>query len=162
MSDRSPRAGHRGGARRRWSRLFLHGLNTSVTGNAQAFGYSITITATFGAVSVVHGAPRLGDVLAFALAAALAFSALNLLEAHLAAAKDPGREPVRVQLIGTATDVLAVASAVGVAAAAAHAPPGVAWWLAPLAATPVYVLIQAVELAVGHERSGQGSSPGDG
>lgn len=41
-------------------------MTTSVTGNAQAFGYSITIT--YGVVSSVHRDPPVAELLLLALA----------------------------------------------------------------------------------------------
>ncbi len=143
--------------RGRWPRLLLHGLNASVKGNAKAFGYSITITATFGAVSAVERSPTLVDVVAFALAAVAAFSVLDLLDAYVVRSADRTSETVQGQLLGTATDLLAVGAAIGVAIGVGrlvHGHP--AWWAAPFVATVVYVLVQSVELAVGREAEGDG------
>jgi hypothetical protein len=39
------------------------GLAQSLGGNATAFGYSVTITASFGAAELGRGAPRFGDLI---------------------------------------------------------------------------------------------------
>ncbi|GII97739.1 hypothetical protein CLV28_2099 [Sediminihabitans luteus] len=137
-------------------RLLLHGLSLSVTGNAQAFGYSITVTATYGAVAANHDSPTPGEVMGFALCAVLAFSVLNLVVAALIR-RDPTEgvpEPARALLLATASDVLAVAAGVGVALGVAAGVDGsAAWLLAPLASGFTYVLVQAAELAVGLRRA---------
>jgi hypothetical protein len=125
-------------------------MTTSVTGNAQAFGYSITITVTYGMVNNVQHNPTTVDLLLFALAGVLTFSAANLLLAALAPTIDKDAEPARVVLVATATDILAVSGGVGAAAAVSHLTGGwVSWVLAPLLAGLVYILVQSVELAVG-------------
>ncbi|WP_148061582.1 hypothetical protein [Cellulomonas sp. PhB143] len=137
-------------------RLLLHGLGLSVRGNAQAFGYSVTVTATFGAVAVRLGDPTSLQIMGFALCAVLAFSLLNVLVA-LQIRRDPSEavpEPARVLLIATASDLLAVAAAVGSAiGVTAWLAGGVAWFVAPLCSGLVYVVVQSAELAVGLARA---------
>ena len=53
------------------------GLGESLGGNATAFGYSVTITASFGAVELGRGAPRFGDLIVFGLGAVVAFGGLE-------------------------------------------------------------------------------------
>lgn len=134
-------------------RLLLRGLNASVTGNAQAFGFSITVTVTYGVASAAEGNPTLPELMGFALSAVAAFSLLNLIVAHLVKADGSTTETTRALLIGTATDFLAVGAAVGAAMGVARAVHGWgSWVLAPLCAGIIYVLVQSVELAVGLAR----------
>ena len=90
------------------ARRSLRGLHAAGSGNAQAFGFSITITVTFGAVNSARGSPSLPELFGFAFAAVAAFSLLNLTIATLVKDVDQGREPDRVVLVATATDLLAV------------------------------------------------------
>ncbi len=142
-----------GAAQEAPSRTWAQGLYTSATGNAQAFGFSITVTVTFGAVSTTVGPPSKVDLMAFSFAAVAAFSLLN---AALALAFDvgqPARESTRVVLLATATDFVAVGAGVGSAlgwAALLHG--WAAWVVAPFSAGLLYVLVQAVELAAGRRR----------
>lgn len=129
---------------------FLQGLRTSVGGNAQAFGYSITITVTFGVISTAEGQPSQSELLGFALSAVAAFSLLNLLVAHMLGRSQSTSELSKIVLLATATDFLAVGAAVGVAIGIGHAISGWgAWTLAPFCAGLVYVLVQSIELALG-------------
>lgn len=126
------------------------GLDASVTGNAQAFGFSITVTVTFGVVTTAEGSPSRLDLLGFAMAAVAAFSLLNLVVAAFRRGDPASETPERALLVGTATDFLAVAAAIGVAMAGTLVVQGwAAWLLAPFLAGLVYVLVQAVELAIG-------------
>lgn len=133
-----------------WARRFVRGLNTSVAGNSQAFGFSIAVTVTFGVVSSAQGNPSTAELMGFAMSAVAAFSVLNLVVARLMRTEPCETESTRVLLIATATDFLAVGAAVGAAIGICHAADGwSAWVLAPLCAGVVYVLVQSIELAVG-------------
>ena len=133
---------------RRW----LRGFNTAVSGNAQAFGFSITITATYGVVSAAQGNPSLPEIFGFAMAAVAAFSLLNLLVATLLLKDKPEGEGDPVVLVATATDFLAVGAGIAAAVGVRLVLTGWAIWvLAPFAAALVYALVQAVEMSVGLE-----------
>lgn len=134
----------------RWRRRLIRGLNASVSDNAQAFGFSITITVSFGVVSVIHPGPSLPDLVGFALAAVAAFSLLNLVVARLVRSDVDVNASTRAMLIGTATDFVAVAAAVGAAIGISEGVHGwIVWELAPFGAALLYVFVQAIELAVG-------------
>lgn len=162
MSEtQQPRDGDRA---RSVDRRFVHGLNRSVAGNAQAFGFSVTVTVTFGVISTAQSHPSLPDLFCFAMSAVAAFSLLNLVVAHLIKGQPEPPEPTRVLLVATATDLLAVAGAVAAAVAIRHLASGItAWILAPFCAGLIYVLVQAIELAVSfaeaHEEAGTALSP---
>lgn len=50
--------GHRdSGPSRSWLQLYLHGLGVTVRGNAQAFGFSILITVSYGIVCAASAKP---------------------------------------------------------------------------------------------------------
>lgn len=129
--------------------IALRSLDTSVSGNAQAFGFSITVTVTFGALTS-QGAPGPGELFGFALSAVAAFSLLNLLVAALRRREGTSPEPSEVVLVATATDFLAVGAAIGATLGIRSAVPGwPAWILAPLCAGLLYVIVQSIQLTVG-------------
>lgn len=141
-----------------WPTRFGRGLNASVRGNAQAFGFSITVTVTFGVLSQLDPHPGLFALFLFAVSAVFAFSLLNLLVVlrHGDGARDEPGE--RATLVGTATDFLAVGCAVGCAIGVAELFRGtVAWVLAPFVSGMAYVLVQSVELAVGRAETPEAS-----
>src|SRR3569623_859757 len=88
------------------SRKFLRGLHESATGNAQAFGFSITVTVTFGVVSADQSSESTAELMVFALSSVAAFSLLNLLVAHIVRRRPSGPSTNRVVLLSTATDFL--------------------------------------------------------
>ncbi len=141
-------------ASRSWASSLLRGFNASVTNNAPAFGFSITVTVTYGVVSAHAPAPTSFELLGFALAAVAAFALLNLAVVATVSARDFETEPARVLLVATATDFLAVGGGVGVAMVIVRTLNGWApWVLAPLGAGITYILIQSIEIAVGDRRA---------
>jgi hypothetical protein len=94
------------------------GLGESLGGNATAFGYSVTITASFGAVEIAQGNPSFGDLIVFGLGSVVAFGGLEGL------ASGGFRTPLQkgsdeVVLLGTSlafiSIMLAIAAARGIA-----------------------------------------------
>ena len=87
-----------------WPGSLLRGFDAVVSNNAQAFGFSITVTVTFGAVSAQHPNPptRL-ELLGFAMVAVAAFALLNIVAVLLLEARGK-RESERMLLVATATD----------------------------------------------------------
>ncbi len=134
------------------ARRYAHSLAAALTGNAQAFGYSIAITVSYAATTRNLGTPSLLDLLLFALAAVLAFTVLQLGAVALATREVEMAEPDRIRLIATATDVFAVGLAV-LAAAGVSAVIGswIGWALASFCASVLYVLVQALELRVAED-----------
>ncbi len=134
------------GPRRRGFRERLTaGLSESLGGNATAFGYSVTITASFGAVEIGLGQPRFGDLILFGLGAVIAFGGLEGLVSR------GFREPLekgKDQVVTLATSlaflsiVLAIATARGVAAVVGGAG---AWFGGALGASLVFALVESLE-----------------
>jgi hypothetical protein len=138
------------------------GLGQSLGGNATAFGYSVTITASFGAVELGRGAPRFGDLIVFGLGAVVAFGGLE------GVASGGFRTPLKkgsddVILLGTAlafvSIVLAIAAARGIAALLSGA---WAWFGAAFCASLVFALVESVEFMFAQwlqERRGEPVEP---
>lgn len=51
---------------------YRRGLHSSAVGNAAAYGYSVTITATFGVLSATRGTPGVAQILALVVGAVVA------------------------------------------------------------------------------------------
>ena len=123
-------------------------LSTSVHGNSTAFGFSITITATFGMLTHVLGSPSVGEVLTFAIAAALAIAALDGavtrgFRTRAAAA------PPEVQLLGTALNFVSVGTSVALSLAIGKLLDGAAAWpLGSAVASATYIVVEAAGIAV--------------
>jgi hypothetical protein len=110
-------------------------ISTSTRGNATAFGFSITITATFGALQSIEGTPSIGQILLFAVASALV---VGLLEAAVSRGfrRRSGVVHAEVRMLGTALNFVSVGIGVGAGAGVASLVTGTwAWPLAAAAAT---------------------------
>lgn len=147
-------AGQPSDENRSWLQLYLHGLGVSVRGNAQAFGFSILITVSYGIVSAASDRPAALELVGFALAAVAAFALMNILVAWLKTIQPDDMERSHVLLVATATDFLAVGAGLGAAFAATALFDGWARWVvAPFAASMAYGLVQALEIAVTRHES---------
>jgi hypothetical protein len=119
-------------------------ISTSTRGNATAFGFSITITATFGALQSIEGTPSIGQILLFAVASALA---VGVLEAVVSRGfrRRAGVVPAEVRMLGTALNFVSVGVGVGAGVGVASLVTGT--WAWPLAATGATLLFLAGESA---------------
>jgi len=135
-----------------------NGLHEALHGNATAFGYSVTITASFGAVQLENGSPTLVDLLSFGIGAVIAFTALegvlsNGFRTPLAKGTD------QVITLGTALAFISVSVAIATADGVARLlTGGVAWFAAALTASLAFVLVESVEFVLAEwiqERRGE-------
>jgi hypothetical protein len=121
-------------------------VGTSVHGNAPAFGFSIMITCSFGAVSTLRVPATLPDILLFGIGAALSLALLEGL-ASRGFRERLDEDPQHVQLLGTAMNFLSVAAGVGIAIATAGlVPGGSAWPLAGFLAALAYAATESAEI----------------
>jgi hypothetical protein len=121
-------------------------LSTSVSSNATAFGFSITITVGFGVVQTLEGSPTLFELMLFGIAAA---TAVGLLEAAVTRGfrRRVGAAPPEVSMMGTALNFASVAAGVGAAIGIGEVIDGTAVWpIASFTTAAVYVLVEAVEV----------------
>lgn len=134
-------------------------FGTSVRGNSTAFGFSIMITASFGMVSHVDGAPNSIELLLFGVGAATAVALMEgLLTKGFRAAIELTSQEVR--MLGTAMNLLSVAAGVATALAIAELVDGTwTWPLAAFAAALAYVTAESIELLLAEEIQGARGAP---
>lgn len=134
------------------------GVEASLHGNATAFGYSVTITASFGAVQHERGQPTYLDLLVFGVGAVIAFGGLEGIVSHgfRAPLKD---EADQVVTLGTALAFLSVALAITSALGVAHVLRGsFAWFAGALIGSLVFALAESLEFMLAawlQERRGE-------
>lgn len=122
------------------------GLRRAVRSDATAFGYSILITATFGAVDLRIGQPDVARLFAFVLGATSGFALLEAVASRGFSVRIR-EERSDVVLIGTALAPVSVSLGLAAALAVVALLPGAwAWGCAPLAATVVYVVMAGVQM----------------
>lgn len=127
------------------------GLRSSARSNAAVYGYSVMITASFGALQVTVGSLSLRRIFLFLGGAAVAFAVVELAVSRGGRARLP-EEPSDVVVLGSALGLVSITAAVGAAALVGELVGGwLAWWLSSFGATVVYLLVVALELAVAHQ-----------
>jgi hypothetical protein len=122
-------------------------LRTTLRSTAAAYGYALTIGTTSAVLTTVRGKPDEADLFLFIAGGLVAFA---LLEAALLASGDRDDSgPDHAFPFAGALNFLAVAAGLGAASGLAHAVhSAVAWLVAPLAATAVYLLLVAVQVTL--------------
>ena len=121
-------------------------LSTSVHGNATAFGFSITITVSFGVLNRLEGSPTLLELLLYGVAAALAVALLEALVTY-GFRRRAGEAPSEVQMLGSAMNALSVAAGIGAAIGLAKLIDGTAAWpAAAFVASTVFILVESAEV----------------
>ncbi len=139
---------------------FFRALQTTLHGAGLPYGYAITVWATGSALAGDHGAPTEVEIFLFAAGATGAYSGLKLLTWETEGKADKpltaSPHPVRAGLVHLA----AIGAAITAALLIAQIPGSVAWLLASLAATVVYLGVSSVEVAT-VERGGGASASGD-
>ncbi len=127
---------------------YRRGLMTSVVNNSSAFGFSVMITTTYGMLGTFHGSPSAFQVVLFALGAVLALSLIEALASN-GFRRRPHTHPAEVVLLGTAANIVSVALCLAIVyVAGALLPEPLAWPLAPLIGSGIYVLAESAELAL--------------
>ncbi len=126
----------------------LRGVRRAVRSDANAFAYSILITATFGAANLEAGPVSVLRLFAFVFGGTLGFTAWEAVASRGFQIRIR-EESSDVVLVGTALAPVSVGlgllAAVGVLAVVDG---GWAWFLSPLAATVSYVLFAGLQLVV--------------
>ena len=120
-------------------------ISTATRGNAIAFGFSITITGTFGILQKLIGSPTLVQIFLFGVSAAATVGVIEALVTR-GFRHRPRAVPAEVRMLGTAQDFLSVAAGLGAAAGVATLlDAGGAWPLAAAAATFVFLAAESAE-----------------
>jgi hypothetical protein len=120
-------------------------ISTSTVGNATAFGFSITITGSFGVVQTVTGSPTVVQVLLFGVAAAVVVGALEGAVTR-GFRERVGSAPPEVAMLGTAQNFISVVLGIGAAAGiAAIIDGGGAWPAAGALSILVFLVAESAE-----------------
>lgn len=135
-------------------------LSTAVSGNATAFGFSVTITVTFGVVEHFRGSPTLLELLLFGIAGALSVGILEGLVTR-GFRRRVGAVPSEVTMLGTSLDVVSVSAGVGAAMLVGALLHGVAAWPAgSFTAAATYMLVQTGEILLAETIQRRRGDPG--
>jgi hypothetical protein len=138
---------------------YVLGLRSSTKHNSTAYGYTIAMAATYGAVARIDKAPSLLDVFMFIVGASAAFALINATATAGFRAEMPS-EPAEVVALGTSFSIVSISATAGAAIGVAYALWGwLAWLAGSFTATLVYVLLVGLELGLAaraHPRGARG------
>lgn len=135
--------------------LYMEGLRTSVTSNASAYGFSIMLTLSFGALTSQHGTPEVGEIFLFLLGAVTGFVLIEAVASRGFQTRDRG-EPANVMVIGSAMAFASVSAGVGAAALVGELlDGGVIWPLGGFSASCVYTLVVGIEMMLAARAEGE-------
>ena len=114
--------------------------------NASAYGFSVTITASFGLFTSALGTPTALEIFAFAGGAVAAFALVEFV-VPWECQRDLEDEPPNVKDVGSSVSVLSMGSAMAGAYAVGRLLGGFAAWpVGSFVATAVYLFLFGVEL----------------
>jgi hypothetical protein len=127
---------------------YLRGLNSVARNNAIAYGYSLTITASYGMLAVLGHRPTVWRIFAFIAGAGAAFALAN---AAVTKGYRETQEPEAplVRALGSSFGIVSSSAGVAACALVGWALDGwFPWLLGPLVATLAYVLLAGLEIAL--------------
>ncbi len=146
---------------RGWLSTYAVGMGTTTRHNTVAYGFSVSVTTTFGALSLVDGHLDVLDLFLFVVGAAAAFAIVNLAVTR-GFSEEMSHEPILVVALGTSFAAVSVSAALGVAIGFSHLLSGwLAWLVVPFVSTIAYLFAVGLEMTIasfGHEHGAAGSS----
>jgi hypothetical protein len=120
---------------------YVRGLRSAARNNASAYGYSVTITATFGILSVIAGTTTVLEIFAFAGGAVLAYALVDGVASGGFSHGPRDEEPSEVTALGSSVRFVSVGAALAIALVEAQLVGGwAAWPLGAFSATVAYLL----------------------
>ena len=125
---------------------FSRGLGESARTNGLAYGYSVALTGAYIVLQAGARSPDVVDAFLFGLGASITFALAGALVTRGFRQRVEREAPV-VLALGTALGILSISAATGSCALLTVVSKGhVAWFLGPLVASAVYLLVSALEL----------------
>lgn len=123
-------------------------LRVTLRNTAAAYGYTLSTAATLGVLTEMAGKPDVGRLFLFAIGGVTAFVLLEVL--LLAALRTPAPQPPEQAFpFAGALNAASVCAALGMATLVAHfVRSPLAWFLAQMSTTAIYMLVVALEVTI--------------
>lgn len=144
------------------SASYVQGLSASVRNNTSAYGFSVTITASFGLLTSALGTPTPPEIFAFAGGAVAAFALIELLVSR-GYRNELQDKSSSVKNVGSSVSVLSVGIGILCAYATGRILDGFAAWpVGALVATLAYLFLFGLELGLTErlQRARRSAKPG--
>jgi hypothetical protein len=136
------------GPRKELGEHYRRGLGMSAHNNALAYGYSVTATGSIAILAHTDGPLSVLRIFMFALGSGLAFAGVNALVTR-GFRQRVEREPPVVMALATSFSLVSISASVGLTLLIGWGVGGwVAWLLASMLATWLYLSISALETAL--------------
>jgi MFS family permease len=134
-------------AMRRFGQDYVRGLGMATRNNALAYGYSVTITTSFGLLTATAHSPNVGHIFLFIIGSGIAFAGVNALVTR-GFRRRVKEEPPVVMALATSFSFLSISAGAGVATLIGWGIGGwLSWLLGSLLATWSYLSVSALEVA---------------
>ena len=125
---------------------FSRGLGESARTNGLAYGYSVALTGAYIVLQTRAGSPKVPDAFLFGIGASITFALAGAVVTR-GFRRRVDREPPVVVALGIAISVLSISAAIGACSLVSWLCQGhLAWFLGPLVASAVYLVVSAFEL----------------
>jgi hypothetical protein len=132
---------------RRFGQDYVRGLGMATRNNALAYGYSVTVTCSFGLLIATAHSPTIGHIFLFILGSGIAFAGVNALVTRGFRSRVKQEPPV-VMALATSFSFLSSSAGAGIAALVGWGIGGwPSWLLGSLLATWGYLSVSALEVA---------------
>lgn len=125
--------------------LYGKAVRTALGNNSTAYGFSVSITATYGLLNGVHGSASALETLGFALGAAGAFVGVALVLAARFRGRTLNEDEITASIAGL-VDLVSLMAAVGVAVGASRVPGSIAWVLCSFLMTLTYLVVGGLDV----------------
>lgn len=126
---------------------FSKGLRTSIEENSTAYGYSVMITVSYGALTTAGEQPSVGRLFLMVAGAGIAFTVMEALSTRMF--RNTDRESEYIALLGAAFNFLSIGVGLAVAWLTTAVTSGwVAWLVVPTMATIAYLVFVGLEITV--------------
>ena len=124
---------------------YVSAVRTAVRRDSSAYGFSVTITASYGLVSKVHGDVRLLTIMFFVIGAAAAFIVTEIAVSKFFT-REIDSDPGAVVVMASAINLLSIGAAVTASYGLAHLPSSGAWLAGGYGATQVYLVVAGLDV----------------
>ena len=124
---------------------YARGVRTALRDNASAYGFSISVTVSYGLLSGPRSSVTAGETIAFGAGAALAFVLVGAVFVAMTTRGSLPESPQALTLNG-GVDLLSVAAAIGVGYGLSLVPGFWAWPLTAAGAVVAYLTVSGLDV----------------
>lgn len=124
---------------------YARGVRTALRDNASAYGFSISVTVSYGLLSGPRSSVTAGETIAFGAGAALAFVLVGAVFVAMTTRGSLPESPQALTLNG-GVDLLSVAAAIAVGYALSLVPGFWAWPLTAAGAVVAYLIVSGLDV----------------